>query len=341
VKVARVAICRNAARAERDRGKPPEAETRWLRNEIMRQGLGLFASGEDRDRFLASLSDVERAKWVKLIVERRLAHVLGEGEVTRIDRHDCLEELRRTYCDHADLVLCGLAHARQLGLPAEEDARLRPEVASLGNVASVATLSYDESEAALVVPRGTSREQVWRERFAVPAQWVQQLAIVDRYGLQRHNAAGIVWLLRRLFRDRRDPGPVKLELAVERRSAEVSLRHVAEAIDQLGLSAPDPQRFRSIIVWVADQDFGQREMHERFLRFDGRVIDCGTGCAIFGEGSVFQRTSLSFGSYAESEELLGEVSRTCVGARWHSAARMWLSAEDASPIALVRRKRAT
>ena len=338
MKVARVAICRNAVSDERGNGRNgavPDSSARWLSSEIARQGLGLFASAEDGAAFLQSLPTLERQRWAVLI-KRRLAVVLGNHEVPRIDRQRCLDDLRRSYGDYADLVICGVSQAHRFGLP--EQGGEHPEVVSLEDIAAVATLTYDETSTSRVVESGTPREQLWRERFVVLAQRVHHLVIVDRYGLSDRNAMGIVWLLQQIFHDRRDPTAIQLDIVVEARAGGAGANQVADAIQRLGLGAPDPARFRSIALHVADPQLAQCELHDRFLRFDGRVIDSGTGCAIFSDLNVYARTNLSFGSYPESEKVLDDMARQCSVAYWSSGAAMWLDEDDAA-LDLSRRRR--
>jgi|HubBroStandDraft_2_1064218.scaffolds.fasta_scaffold11249_3 hypothetical protein len=309
--------------------------TSKLRERIDQRGIGLFATRSGRERFLSSLPDVERARWIEILTTRLLVHVLEPNQAKEIHEQGALEDLKREYVDIADLVVCGREQARALGLDAGQEHSGAPEVASICDLDLVDAFGYDETSAThtRTVRSGEQRETVWEEWIAPLAARVCHLAIVDRYAFKnemksRSHETGFRWLLPRVLEARRVASPLKLELVIENDKGAISPSDLSRVIASFGLRDPDPSIFKSVAVWLADKEFGQQHLHDRMLRFDGRVLDCGTGLQVFSEPAVYQTTKIDLGSFKESEETLQLTERHCIGARWRSKARLWLSTRD-------------
>ncbi|MDO8184016.1 hypothetical protein Q5424_02460 [Conexibacter sp. JD483] len=334
MRVTRVVICGNAATETVQTATSIGDRARALRKRIDEKGLGLFANLDERGKFLNSLSPVERQRWVSLVVDRRLVHSL-DG-VRGVFEHATVDDLRMTYADLADVVVCSEQQEQSLMQERGQADNRRPEVTSLETVASASAFDHDAVRS--TVAAGETRDAVFDERIRPFAPWIERLVILDRYALTAVEKPydpedGFKWLLRRLREERRTQDPLKLVLTMAVKRSEIDAATVAYVIERFGLRHPDPELFKSIALNVVNEDTGQRHLHDRFFRFDGRVLDCGTGLAVFGQSQVFQRTRLSIGSYAESEETLDlvELEPTTGAASWRRNQQLWL-ARDRSPI---------
>lgn len=343
MKLVRVAICRHAA-------TPPAQEqadirtrkmTSKLRERIDERGIGLFASQADREHFLGSLPDVERQRWIKIVTERHLVHVLDPGQADAIHKHDRLEELKRDYADIADVVVCGSEQARDLGLDNDQENATPPAVTPVRDLDLINAFGYDEArpQNTRTVESKSRRQTVWDEWIAPLAPRVSHLIIVDRYALKNETKAsragsGFKWLLQQTIAARTVTFPLKLEIVIENDKGGVSVGDLSRTIESFGLRDPNPGFFRSVSIWLATKEFGQRHLHDRMLRFDGRVLDCGTGLQIFSQEDVYQSTKIACGSFRESELFMAKVERECIGARWRDQARMWLDSHGTDQIRL-------
>ncbi|HSZ68987.1 MAG TPA: hypothetical protein VK756_01365 [Solirubrobacteraceae bacterium] len=334
--VVRIAICRNAARMPRDE-RVEEDRVRRLRERIMERSVGLFATPQDRQSFLKSLSEIERKRWVEILTERRLAHVLEPDRVGSIHQHETLETLKREWGSIADVLVCSHEHAERLQLDAAAaEPAPAPEVTPLARLDLVKAFSDDPENVRQRqrIAAGEEREQVWSDHIAPLVPWVKHLLIVDRYVLQNANRptegeSELRWFLERVRRERTVASKLKLEIVTEQLPGKPpSPTQLAHAIRTLGLQAPASLELGGVTLWLADKEFAQQHLHERVLRFDGRALDFGNGLVVFSKPKVFQSTKVALGRYEDSEETLQLVGRHCSCARWRADAELWLSEPD-------------
>jgi hypothetical protein len=339
VSVVRIAICRNAARASQDESIDVD-QVRRLGERVMERSVGLFATAEDRRRFMESLPDVERKRWVTIFAERRLAHVLRPNQVSSIHEHRDLATLKREWDSVADLLVCGREHARQLELETSSEDAPSPEVTPLSRLDLAKAFSDDVRNPlhAQQITVGERREDIWESYIAPLVPWVERLVIIDRY-IRKNEAArsqeesGLGWFLRRVLAERIVDSRLKLEIVTTRRAGEATPQeYLCDAIKTLHLDDPARNDLQSVTLWLADEKFASHRLHDRQLRFDGRVLNFGNGLVTFSRPEVFQDTTVTLGSFPNSEDKLELVEESCIGARWRRGAGLWLSARDRQPL---------
>jgi hypothetical protein len=328
----RVAICRDAASGI-GRDERLMERARLLRTRIQERGIALFASTQDRNAFIDSLPPFEHKCWMELITSQRLVYVIPDGVVASIHTHETLAELRRVYADEADLIVCDRAHAIRIGL---DDRYLltqdeRPAVGALPDVDGATALNPDEltGGATDLLPADTLREKIWHNHFAPVAALAEKIVIVDRYLYQqelarKRHSTGLKWFVDRTLADRRTPADLKLEIVVQQASSEQPLdQQLIDAIRRFRLEEPIGP-FRSITVWMVATDYVVRNLHDRFIRLDGRVIRLSTGLAVLADERLYQQATVSLGSFKESEKVRQRVaSQAPLRAHWHTSSGLW------------------
>jgi hypothetical protein len=330
--LARVAICRDATTGVNG-NRRLEKHAEALRERIEERGIGFFASAEDRRLFLKALSPVEHKRWLALMTDRTILHVLPAGHAPRIHEQSSLWALREAYGDDVDVIVCGREHAVALGLDQEYllEETETPIVGALPDVSVSQALSAldDDAKQSAHIEAGTQRKAVWRTFFAPPARFATEVVIVDRYAYDqqtKHTATGFRWFVEQLQRDRLRPDPIKLQVVVQQRKSSAPLREqLADAITRFGLREP-PEIFRTIKVRVATRNFGVRHLHDRFVRFDGRVITSTTGLSVLASQKVACQATVAPGPYRASERLLAKLDEGDVmTATWKARTALWKS----------------
>lgn len=333
--IARVAICRDAANADEHARARRHAEA--LRIRIQERGIALFASLADQRRFLASLPAMERKRWMALASsERKLVHVLPDGDIGSIHEHQTTRELRASYGDEVDVIVCGREQALRLGIPEglllDEDEQ--PAVGALPDVHCAKALGPDEQESLShrLVPAGTLRDNVWRQHFQPAASLCSDVLIVDRFAYDqaaKRRYSGFRWTVAELLRTRRVTEPLRLEVVVQQRKSKLSVEaQLADAIFHLGLKDP-PKDFRSVTVRLVTTHYGVRNLHDRFLRFDGRVVCSTTGVSVLGDPRVAQQARVFPSDFNDSDTVWKDLQEESVlTARWRSRHQMWVGAEN-------------
>jgi hypothetical protein len=333
--IARVAICRDTV--DSDDGARTARHAKALRVRIQDRGIAVFASLTDQRGFIASLPPVERKRWTALMSsERKLVYVLPHHHAGSIHEHETMQELRASYRDEVDVIVCGRDHALRLGIPEslllEEDEQ--PAIGALPDVHCARALGPDEQEGKShrLVPAGTSREEVWTRYFQSAASLCSDILIVDRFAYDQASKgrfSGFRWMIDELLSTRRSEEPIRLEIVVQQRKSDLTVEaQLADAIVQLGVKDP-PKAFRSVTVHLAATGYGVRNLHDRFLRFDGRVVCSTTGVSVLNTPHVRQQASVYLGDFTDSDTVWKDLRQSSVlTARWRSRYQMWVGAED-------------
>ncbi|MEU4421496.1 hypothetical protein AB0F81_12785 [Actinoplanes sp. NPDC024001] len=227
-----------------------------------------------------------RRRWSEMLIH--LAKIkritISRPDTVPVASINALADLRQHWGGHADVAVVAAEACEPLGVPVDEwlltDTGQRPDVATTATVPQCSAIKRLRGLADhATAPRGSSRDQFWRDVLEPLATGAQQATVVDRYLFKalwdlttgKHWTTGwrgehLGWLLRRLDAVMGASAEVRLIGAASRDHPTMTAERTADALRTLW--APESAgRLARVTITLAAPGRPASFPHDRHIRF--------------------------------------------------------------------------